>query len=226
MASNQSAGVFAGIGGDIIIMVDIVPDPAIIQSQLLEAAGNLENTLLPMEAARRVAQEDIQAHFDSESDPGGDKWTALDASYAEYKESLGYPSDILHREGTLEEAATSKAAFTVTPYGLWFNWNVLPRAKSDGSNYGQIHQAGSGESNRVADIRPGHEGETLNFSIGAGRGNALPARPFVGMSDDAYESFITIFDMWFDEAVNVVIHPKSGVMQTRGTAGRFGKKIN
>lgn len=218
MAPN-SAGVFSSLGGDIIVMVDIVPDPLIIESQLMEVATNLEDTMKPMLAARRVAQEDIQAHFDTESDPGGDKWTELDLSYAQYKESLGYPPDILHREDTLETAATSDAAFTVTPQGMWFNWDALPSAKSDGSNYGQIHQAGSATKTRIETV----DGESVSFYTGEGRGNALPARPFVGMSDEAYETFITIFDIWFDEATSVVIHP-SGRMQLH-EGGRFGKNV-
>lgn len=222
--ANSSAGVFSALGGDIVVMVDIVPDPLTIASQLMEAAHNLEETTKPMLAAKRVAQEDIQAHFDSESDPGGTHWTGLSLEYAKYKESLGYPPDILHREGTLEAAATSDMAFSVTPHGLWFNWDAMPAAKSDGRNYAKAHQVGSGEYDRAEGETVGVGKNSVMNELGPGVGNALPARPFVGMSEAARETFVTIFDIWFDEAIKVIVHP-SGRMQHREQSGRFGKNV-
>lgn len=226
MARNVSTGVFAGLGGSIVVTTYVEPDPAIIEAELMQVASNLEDTMKPMLAAREVAREDIQAHFDSESSPDGFTWAALDGTYLKYKESLGYPSDILHRTGAMEEAATSREAFVVTPTGLFFNWNALPRDKN-GNIIGQIHQAGSESAGmRVADFREGHEGEELRFTGGYGRGNALPQRPFVGMSDIADAQFVEVFDVWFDESIQAVVHPKTGVMQARTAGGQFGKRLN
>lgn len=228
MATATSAGVFSGLGGDIIVSVDIVPSPEIIESQLMEAAHNLEDTLKPMLAARRVAQEDIQAHFDTESDPDGTSWIELDSSYLRRKESAGKSTNILRREGDLEAAAVSDAAFVVTPQGLFYNWDALPKDK-DGNIIGQILQAGSTETaHRASSIAELLKQTESGTSGNAGRGTNLPARPFVGMSQEAEASFWTIFDVWFDESIEVVVHPKTGVMQrmNRTAKGpRFGKAV-
>lgn len=225
MATIGSTGVFSGLGGDVIVSVDIVPSPEIIESQLMEAAHNLEDTMKPMLTAKRVAQEDIQAHFDTESDPDGTRWIELDSMYLRRKEAAGKDTSILRREGTLEAAAVSDAAFTVTPYGLFYNWDALPK-DDNGNNIGQILQAGTTEGTvRATSIEELLKQSEAGDTFGSGRGKSLPPRPFVGMSEAAEASFWTIFDVWFDESVDVVVNPKTGVMQRRGVGGRFGRTV-
>lgn len=220
----MSLGTFRGLGGDIEVTVDIVPDPETIQNELMQVAANLEDTYKPMLASRRVVQEDMQAHFDSESDPNGDKWTELDADYKRYKEAGGFPDNILIRNDDMRKAAVSDAAFTVTPQGLFFDWDALPKDK-DGKVYGQILQAGSeiAMATSIADLAAQTASGGLR-EFGTGRGNDLPARAFVGMSKEAEATVWTVFDVWFDESIDVVIHPKTGVMQ-HYTPGRFGPKV-
>lgn len=226
------------MGGDIVIKVDISPHPEQIKSQLMTAAGNLEDTMKPMLTARNIAIDDIQAHFYSQSDPNGEHWAELDQTYLRYKESQGMASEILKATGALEAAATSKEAFIVTPNGLWFNWDALPKvdhpdSESGEGNLGIIHQRGTGGSVEKLTIdNPFHvagsgseaTASATVRSTNEGRGKNLPPRPFVGMSRDTEAEFITVFDIWFDEAVRVVINPKTGFMQ-HFEGGRFGKPV-
>ncbi len=181
-----------------------------------------------MVAAATIAREDMQEHFDSETGPDGDHWLPLDEDYLASKQSLGYPDDILHRTGDLEHAATSPSAFKVVGDSIFFDASGLPA-------YGLIHQTGSGVENvgiasqhrYAAKFEEGYakrEGGA-HSNIGIGRGNALPARPFIGMSEEAEAKVWAAFDLWFDEATSIAIHPGTGVVQQRLPSGQFGPKI-
>src|SRR5258708_34276366 len=107
-------GSFRVLGGDIIptpvgdiqLQITSVPDPKEIQLELERIAGNLENIHGPLVASARILADDTQQRFDTETDPDGNSWIPLDEDYLTNKLSLGYPPDILHREGTLEKTAT------------------------------------------------------------------------------------------------------------------------
>lgn len=236
--ARTSAGVFGALGGDIVIKVDISPHPEQIRSQLMMAAHNLEDTMKPMLTARRAAIEDIKLHFETEHGPDGEHWAELDETYLRYKESKGMAADILKASGALEKAATSEEAFIVTAHGLWFNWDALPKvdhpeSESGEGNLGIIHQRGTGGSVSTLTIdNPFHvpgtgSSPTSDVTVRSqkeGRGKNLPARPFVGMSQEMIPVFTEIFDVWFDEAVRVVINPKTGFMQ-HFEGGRFGGPV-
>lgn len=222
-------GTFSALGGDIIGRVDIEPSIGELQAELLEIAGNVENTGVAMLAARRIAKDDLQARFDSQTGPDLDRWIDLDDDYAREKESLGYPSDILNRTGDLERAATSDAAFIITNDMLYYNLDVLPKTPQ-GYNLGLIHQLGTDSLGNVSkqkatDTTLEH---TSRLTIGVGPGHALPARPFIGLSEDAEAEVWEVFDKWFAEATSLNTAPimhSSGWAQARSSGGQFARRI-
>lgn len=216
--------------GDITLQITSVPNPYDIQLELAQVAADLENLRPPLAASARILAEDTQERFDTETDPDGNPWIPLDEEYLTNKLSLGYPPDILHREGLLEKAATNIAAYRVVGDSVFFETSGLP-------SYGLIHQTGSGEENvglaaRHRFAARNEEGYAkreggAHSSTGIGTGNALPARPFIGMSEEAEGKIWEVFDLWFDEALTPAtkpyIHPTGGIQSRIG--GRFGPKI-
>lgn len=241
----RPGSIFREIGGDLI------PTPyGDIQIQILESgfeeaelelaqiALELEDRAGPLIASARILADGTQRMFDTETDPDGEPWTPLDEEYLENKISLGYPEDILHRTGALEKAATNIDAFIVTEDAMFLDVSGLPE-------YGLLHQTGSGSENAglaarhraAAKNEPGYakrEGGA-HSNTGIGTGNALPARPFIGMSEETEGSLLTLFDLWFEKATHtaeggeqfgagIAIHPTTGIVQQR-IGGKFGPKI-
>lgn len=200
---------FASLGayeGDLFI--EVVPDPDELANAYLRVAEELDNTTAPLEASKIVAREDMQAHFDQEEAPGGMTWEPLTENTLEEKLRKGYPEDILRRRGALEDTATSEAAWDVKGDTLFFDTSILPVDKK-GRPYWYFHQVGASKT-----ITYDLGGETVSFDWD------LPARPFIGLSDDAQLRIIEIFDAWFDESVMTFQRP-SGHIQTR-VSGQFG----
>jgi len=229
-------GSFRVLGGDIIptpvgdiqLQITSIPDPKDIQLELERVAANLEDISKPLLASARILADDTQERFDTETDPDGDPWIPLDEEYLTSKRSLGYPDDILHREGTLERSATQISAYKIIGNSVFFDTSGLPP-------YGTLHQVGSGDEANVglasrhrfrASTEPDYsrtEGGA-HTNLGVGRGKALPARPFIGMSQEAEGKIWAAFDLWFDEATNIYIKP-SGQLQQRMPSGQFGPKV-
>lgn len=208
-------------GGDVLVNIQAdEEDLQAAETWMLEIAGDLDNIAKPMLAARRIAMQDMQDHFDKEEDPQGDPWMELDPDYARWKESIGGPNKILQLTGALMKAATSQEAWLVTDNMLMFNPGVLP-------DYGILHQTGTGaeaDVHRRADLAASDPHGT-HTSLGIGRGSALPARPFIGMSEEAEGKIWKLFDAWFEETGSGMSISNTGVVQSRGAGGRFGSKV-
>lgn len=188
---------------------------------LLDIADEFDDASRVMLAAESIAIEDMEEHFDQEKDPDGNPWMALTADYEKWKMSVGGIDKILQFRGPLKRAATSPDAWLVTEDALMFNTSVLPE-------YGTLHQTGFGhESDWHYRER---DGTQTQKSLGIGRGNALPSRPFIGLSVRAEERINAVFDVWFEQATSGIYIRESGVAQRRGASGRgnagsFGPKI-
>lgn len=211
----------------------VIADPEDLlegETLMLEIAGELDNVTLPMLAARHIAMEDMQQRFDTETDPENTPWEPLDPDYWRYKQSLGFPDKILQRTQDLMHAATSADAWLIFENTMMFNPEVLP-------SYGLLHQAGSGDPShhgmradnveRAASAGNRIEGGS-HSSLGIGRGNALPARPFIGMSSEAEDKIFFVFEEWFNEvggAGSALYIRPTGVAQSRGAGGKFGSKV-
>lgn len=219
-------GAFGELGG-VITVEWVPPEPYETEAKLLKIAGYLADFQPPLRAAKRIAMEDMQEHFDTETSPDGAAWMPLDPDYAVTKASRGQPPDILHAWGDMEGIATSGAPYKIGTNDLFFDTGGLPY-------YWQWHQDGTGPGgSRVL----GHAMQVAKFkkagkvygggshdSQGIGRGQDLPARPFVGISAGAEERIFLAFDVWFSEAISVSVSG-AGVFQVRGPKGRFGGKL-
>lgn len=223
--SGRGAGSFGAFGG-ILEMNRLQPQVEELQGAILNVAGYLDNTATPLLVARHIAIEDTKQHFENEENPDGYGWYPLDPDYLASKTSAGYPSDILHREGDLESAATSEAAWVIADDTLAFDFGTLPE-------YGIYHQTGNDPNDSIgehAEFRDRVRSRTspgmgsAHDSLGIGRGNALPQREFIGLSEEAELQILEGFDVWFDAAESVYVR-KSGVMQRRESSGRFGPKV-
>lgn len=214
--------------GDITYEVSVSPDPREIELELLQVAHNLENVQKPLVGAARILADDTKERFETETDPEGNEWIPLDEEYLTNKLSLGYPADILHRTGAMEKAATDIAAYRVVGDSVFFDTSGLP-------SYATLHQTGSGDAENVGVAalhrfrsRDDEEYRRMeggpHSSTGIGRGQALPARPFIGMSEEAEGKIWALFDLWFEESTNIYIKP-SGQIQQRLSSGRFGPRV-
>lgn len=227
---------FTKAGGDVIVTAQAdIEDLEQGETLMLQIAHDLdEMDYTVMRGAQAIAIADMQERFDTETEPNGTPWKALDPNYLREKLAAGFPPEILHRTGDLERAATNPDSWVIAEHELFFDAGALP-------SYGIIHQAGSGGENSglrtelMENFKFSRvEGEKRERNFGIGKGNALPARPFIGMSDVAEANTWRLFDEWFyslgeeegglgHASERPIFHP-SGRVQTR-RAGRFGPNL-
>lgn len=198
------AGVWA-VGDGEFVVAEWVPDPEQIAQQLFAMADQFQDWTEPLTASREAFKYSTELHFETESDPYGRPWTPLAERTKRYKETHGYPEDILVREGTLKEAATSERAWIIGHHDILFDPAVLP-------DYGVYHQTGTlGESAGG----PAHEllrktrqqrivnGKLVSEELtseearidvtGSGPGTALPQRMFIGADEETILEVQEIF---------------------------------
>ena len=227
LKGEKQLGTFGALGG--MMRLDAVPDPERVAFMYMKLAGYLEDTRLPMLGAKRIAQEDMQRHFDTDTDPEGNPWIPLDPDYKKKKAKMGGdPDNILTLSSDLERSASSEAAWVATENSLFFKTSALPA-------YWDVHESGSdasGLSGYAAAVRervrsksrleddPGGAHDSLDI----GRGQATPARPFIGLTVAAREQIVELFDLWFDEGIRLTVHPRTGIVQQR-VGGQFGTKM-
>lgn len=185
---------------------------------LFQLAQYIERTEVPMQAAKRIAQEDMSKRFETETDPEGNKWQDLNIRYADWKEKKhpGLPILTLFRKGrseALRTKATKDSAFSVSHDSVFFSTSDLPI-------YWRKHQFGHSGST-VSYFDKKHKEQS--FTVGE-----VPARPFIGLSVEAEEKITEIFDLWLgagsEEAQKKYAISSHGILQHR-IRGRFGPKV-
>jgi hypothetical protein len=188
----------------------------------METALALEDRSGPLALSREVAIRDTHEHFEKEESPEGRSWAPWAESYAKRTKSSG----ILKGEtGDLQSSVTAPSAYPATDDSLFFNANVMP-------DYGFMNYFGSGGT---IDLRKGEShpsfagGDPAAEDIvlkGDGRGNALPARPMVGVSFEAQLQIAEIFEAWFDGAITGTFMRRGRVTAfKRGPGGKFAKQV-
>lgn len=172
MASMGSlTGVFTG---DLVF--DWHPEPIIVANEILALSGALNNLEPPLQAARAIAEHNIDQHFDTKSGPDGEQWPEWSESYEPYATRMG--GSLLEQTGELR-AATKGSLEVVGGFGSGevVISGILP-------HYGAAHHTGLA-------------GRTTKW----GTPNPLPARPFLGIDEEAQVEIITEFDAWFSAVV-------------------------
>lgn len=214
------ASSFENIGGFGRLTFEWVPNPIIVAEKFETAAARLEHVEEPLALSREVAIADVENHFATESAPDGSPWQPWAPSYAERTQA----SSILTLTGAMRADATGRGSWPIDGTDLIFAGSD---PKWTWHQYGASRQAGGSSltSEEIAHYTRLHaagafkEGVPLEAVIGGA--NELPARPFIGLSEDAKIQIIDIFDAWVAGTISVGIHA-SGRAQARSTAtGRF-----
>lgn len=97
----------------------LYPEPPVINYQLLQLEKYLANTEVLAQEAMKIAQADMDEHFQTETDPEGNAWEELERP-AENQIGILALTDYMH------ERAISDEAWTATPQGVFFRTDVLP----------------------------------------------------------------------------------------------------
>jgi hypothetical protein len=195
-----------------LIAVDAIwyPSPEEVEKAFLQLAGYLDHMAIPMVASQFIAMKDTEERFETETDPEGTRWAPLDPDYLASKVGAGYPEDILHREGTLEDVAP--LGWRIMGDSLMYDTTGLPE-------YGRFHQTGTGlfeaaetggtfrsaariHRDRVRGIeKTGTKYIDAHANMNVGRGMALPPRPFIGLSEAAMDEIALVFETWMDAGI-------------------------
>lgn len=225
--SGKYLGSFGDLGGEVIFEWEPT-QPDEVAAELLEVAGYLENIETPLVLSRHVLQDDIRMRFETKIDPDGNEWAPWSENYANYRERNYPEGGILVRTTELQNAATTEGAYEVGPAGVFYNTAGLPEYWL-WTQEGAERSAPTGATAGMTSAEKQHMAASLGVSVKSleavqSGGNTLPARPFVGSSDEAEIQIMEIFDKWFDGAIRLATSPKGKVFAAhakRGASGRF-----
>lgn len=181
------------------------PDaPERLGASIDAVADSLYARFIPLEAAGETMRLDIRQHFETETDPEGNKWKGLSWKYISGtfpKNSEGRPLNPRQQFGTtlkdtgeLMRRASASEAIVVTNDTVFYRTQSLPQ-------YGLAHESGV----------PGRT--TSAFGTGTYE-NPLPKRSFLGMSAQSEAAVYGYFADWFDGSI--ALYPTS--------TGRIGRR--
>lgn len=179
------------------------PDPVVVANDIELADARLKRFRVPLNQARYIIVEDIQSHFDNQSDPDGLPWKEWSPGYDARQTNLG---DILQRTYAMEYAATN-------PENL-----IIISHSSSGGAYGGGEVALVGSA--LPDYWIWHE-TGLPDRVGPKGPNPLPKRSFAGLDLESEKKIDAIFDSWADEALLTTLVTGQPIMRTGG--GRTGR---
>ena len=210
--AGYGAGAFGALGG--IIEFKWEPDPETLAVEVMRIAGYLENFIPPLTASRAIAQADMENHFATESGPDGEAWAQL-AEETVRKRGSAHP--ILQDSGELHAAAVSPSGFQIAGDALFIDTSNYPY-------YWAFHQTGTSGAPGMAEFIARARQAGLTVDEGA-LGGGMPARPFVGISEDAELQIVEVFDAWFAGAIAGFYEHPGGTIQTRLPSGQFGPAV-
>ena len=112
----------------------------------LKSLQNIEKKTKPlMQTLGNILQNEIEASFENESSPFGQKWQALKPSTIRQKQKLGKSSNILRSDGNLADKWIVKADDKRA--------TVSNNTNKNGFAYGLVHQFGTNKAGRSKSIR-------------------------------------------------------------------------
>lgn len=118
----------------------------------LKSLQNIDKKTKPlMQTLGNILQNEIEAGFENESSPFGQKWQALKPSTIRQKQKLGKSSNILRSDGNLADKWIVKADDKRA--------TVSNNTNKNGFAYGLVHQFGTTKAGRSKNVK-------------------IPARPF------------------------------------------------
>ena len=119
----------------------------------LKSLQNIDKKAKPlMQTLGNILQNEIEASFENESSPFGQKWQALKPSTIRQKQKLGKSSNILRSDGNLADKWIVKADDKRAA--------VSNNTNKNGFAYGLVHQFGTNKGGRSKNVK-------------------IPARPFL-----------------------------------------------
>lgn len=184
------------------------PHPEVIAQEIMQIAGYLENTTAPLQLSKQIAQADMRMKFETQTDPDGVPWVPWSP---EYKRP---PGKILTLTGAM--AASAENSYFIRPNTLW--WSM------DQPYYWRWHETGTG----TVWEPPGGIEIVHEVRLG-GRGQHLPQRRFVSITEGAQLKILAVFEQWFDGAITIRSssrraggHAVARIAPGRPGAGRFG----
>lgn len=112
----------------------------------LESLQNIDKKTKPlMQTLGNILQNEIEASFENESSPFGQKWQALKPSTIRQKQKLGKSSNILRSDGNLADKWIVKADDKKA--------TVSNNTNKNGFAYGLVHQFGTNKAGRSKNVR-------------------------------------------------------------------------
>ena len=112
----------------------------------LKSLQNIDKKTKPlMQTLGNILQNEIEASFENESSPFGQKWQALKPSTIRQKQKLGKSSNILRWDGNLADKWIVKADDKKA--------TVSNNTNKNGFAYGLVHQFGTNKAGRSKNVR-------------------------------------------------------------------------
>lgn len=112
----------------------------------LESLQNIEKKTKPlMQTLGNILQNEIEASFENESSPFGQKWQALKPSTIKQKQRHGKSLNILRSDGNLADRWIVKADDKKA--------TVSNNTNKNGFAYGLVHQFGTNKAGRSKNVR-------------------------------------------------------------------------
>ena len=112
----------------------------------LKSLQNIDKKTKPlMQTLGNILQNEIEASFENESSPFGQKWQALKPSTIRQQQKLGKSSNILRSDGNLADKWIVKADDKKA--------TVSNNTNKNGFAYGLVHQFGTNKAGRSKNVR-------------------------------------------------------------------------
>lgn len=155
----------------------------------------LRGTYVPLAAIASEVREDIKERFATRTGPDGAPWDEWSDNYE--LAAMAYTNiGMLRRDDWLYEAVTGPDAIVVTNDTLFFNETAMANIPISGDKEG-------GEMRGFW-----HQEGLPDRKARGGADNPLPARPFLGLTEETRVFVLTAFEEWFNKAI--MLFPKKG----------------
>jgi phage gpG-like protein len=193
-------------------------DPLLMAREIDLADIKLRALRVPLTQARRVLRDDIVERFDTETDPEGNKWEQWAESYRDRaeKENIGK----LRKEPEYHTSDGPQLYDAISDLSSYSISSLPGRVSSSAVGGGDIALIGA----NLPDYWIVHqEGQSISAVTHTGDSYTIriPARPFLGTSEEAEAMVYEIFDMHVERSlVGMVRSSGQPIVMTTDASGR------